>query len=108
MHYYAMVANSADPIATQETAKAWGMTNFEQDARNISVPTLIIHGKEDQIVPIKTAGDRAAKIVPHNEYKKYDDAPHGLFITHTEQLNADLKRWVRVPVTSPVGEAQHI
>lgn len=106
MHYYHMVANSADPIATQETAKAWAYGDFVADAKSMNVPTLIVHGKEDETVPMATSADRAAKLIPNNTYKKYDDAPHGLFITHRKQLSNDLIEFAKMPVNSRVGQAQ--
>ena len=84
------VASHAAANATIKAAKAWMDTDFRKECPNVDVPTLIIHGKEDQTVPIATAGDQAATLIPTNTYKVYDDAPHGLNITHKDQLNYDL------------------
>lgn len=84
------VASHASANATIKTAIAWMDTDFRDECSMIEVPTLIIHGKEDQTVPIKTAGDQATKLIKKNTYIVYDDAPHGLNITHKEQLNQDL------------------
>ncbi|MGV0751800.1 alpha/beta fold hydrolase [Empedobacter brevis] len=84
------VSSHASPIATLKAALAWMDTDFRNECKMIDVPTLIIHGKEDQTVPIKTAGDQASKLISHATYMVYDDAPHGLNITHKEELNMDL------------------
>ena len=94
-HQNLMIATGASGYATQQCAKAFATTHFEDDCRAISVPTLIIHGKDDQIVPIGTAGDRAAKMVPDNTYHPYDGAPHGLHLTHTDQFNTDLVSFLK-------------
>lgn len=84
------VASSASPNATIKAALAWMDTDFREECKNIDVPTLIIHGKADQTVPISTAGNQAAELIKNNTYIVYDDAPHGLNITHKDQLNKDL------------------
>lgn len=84
------VASSASPNATIKAALAWMDTDFREECKNIDVPTLIIHGKADQTVPISTAGNQAAELIKNNTYIVYDDAPHGLNVTHKDQLNKDL------------------
>ncbi|GGE89768.1 Pimeloyl-ACP methyl ester carboxylesterase [Chishuiella changwenlii] len=84
------VASHASPIATLKAALSWMDADFRTECRMIEVPTLIIHGKDDQTVPIETAGDQAAKLISNAKYIIYDDAPHGLNITHKDQLNMDL------------------
>jgi non-heme chloroperoxidase len=59
------------------------------------VPTLIVHGDDDQIVPIDASGRASAKIVKNATLKVYAGAPHGLTDTHKEQLNADLLEFVK-------------
>ncbi len=76
--------------ATIDCVTAFGHTDFRDDMRAFDIPTLIIHGDEDQTVPMKTAGEQAAKLVPHAIFKIYQGAPHGLFITHKQQLSNDL------------------
>ena len=93
--HFQNVANMASGYATQKCAEAFATTHFEDDCRAISVPTLIIHGKEDQTVPIATAGDRAAKLVPDNIYHAYDGEPHGLFYTARDKFNTDLVTFLR-------------
>jgi pimeloyl-ACP methyl ester carboxylesterase len=62
-------------------------TDFRPELKNVTVPTLIVHGDEDQTVPIKTSGVQAAEGIKGSQYKVIKNAPHGLNITHAEQLN---------------------
>lgn len=70
--------------------KAFSETDFTKDLEKINVPTLIIHGDDDQIVPIGTSALMSAKIIKDSTLKIYPDAPHGLCSTHKDQLNKDL------------------
>lgn len=87
LHYDWSIASYASPRATLETAKAWASTDFRPELKNVNVPTLIIHGTADNIVPIKTAGDQAAKGIANNSYHKIDGGPHGLSLTHKDKVN---------------------
>jgi len=84
------LALPASPKATVDCVRAFSETDFRADLAKITVPTLIIHGTDDETVPPAASGDQAAKALPSAEYKRYDGAPHGLFVTHKDQLNADL------------------
>jgi non-heme chloroperoxidase len=75
---------------TYDCIKAFSETDFTVDLRQFDVPTLVIHGDDDQIVPIDAAGRASAKLVTGATLKVYPGAPHGLADTHKEQLNADL------------------
>ena len=75
--------------------KAFSETNFTEDLKRFDVPTLIIHGDDDQIVPIGAAAMLSSKIVKDAELKVYPGAPHGLATTHKDQLNADLAAFIR-------------
>jgi non-heme chloroperoxidase len=75
---------------TFDCIKAFSETDFTEDLEKFDVPTLIIHGDDDQIVPIGAAGQAAAKLVKYPTLKIYPGAPHGLTETHKDQLNADL------------------
>jgi non-heme chloroperoxidase len=70
--------------------RAFSETDLSDDLRKIDVPTLIIHGDDDQIVPIAASAARAAKLVNGATFKVYRGAPHGLADTHKAQLNKDL------------------
>ncbi|MFD2598771.1 alpha/beta fold hydrolase [Sphingobacterium corticis] len=84
------VSSAADATATVEAAKAWMDTDFRAESEAITLPTLIVHGKADQTVPITTSAEQAAKLISNSELKVYEDAPHGLNVTHAEKLNSDL------------------
>ncbi|WP_353139522.1 alpha/beta hydrolase [Pseudopedobacter sp.] len=84
------VAAHASSVATVKAAKAWMDTDFRSECASVKVPVLIIHGKADQTVPVATAGDQAAKLMPQAKYEVYDDGPHGLNVTHKDRLNKDL------------------
>ena len=75
---------------TFDCIKAFSETDFTEDLKKFDVPTLIIHGDDDQIVPIGAAALSSAKLVRNATLKIYPGAPHGLADTHKDQLNADL------------------
>jgi non-heme chloroperoxidase len=75
---------------TFDCIKAFSETDFTEDLKRFDVPTLIIHGDDDQIVPIGAAALNSAKLVKNAMLKIYPGAPHGLADTHKDQLNADL------------------
>jgi len=84
------LALNGSPKATVECIKSFSATDFREDLKKITVPTLIIHGDSDKIVPIDMSGSRTAYLIPGAKYKIYAGAPHGLFITEKEMLNNDL------------------
>ena len=70
--------------------KAFSETDFTEDLQKFDIPTLIIHGDDDQIVPIDASAKASAKLVKNATLKVYPGAPHGITDTHKDQLNADL------------------
>ncbi|MBD2206264.1 alpha/beta hydrolase [Calothrix sp. FACHB-1219] len=80
---------------TFDCIKAFSETDFTEDLKKFDVPTLIIHGDDDQIVPIAAAGIASAKIVKNATLKVYPGAPHGLTNTHQEQLNNDILSFLK-------------
>jgi len=70
--------------------KAFSETDLTEDLKKITVPTLILHGDDDQIVPIADSALLAAKLVQHSTLKVYPGAPHGLCTTHKNEVSADL------------------
>ena len=76
--------------AAFDCIKAFSETDFTADLRRLEVPTLVIHGDDDQIVPIDASSRATAKLVARAELKIYPGAPHGLAQTHAMQLNTDL------------------
>ena len=75
--------------------KAFSETDFTEDLKKFDVPTLILHGDDDQIVPIDAAGRASAKLVKGAKLIVYPGAPHGLTDTHKEKLNADLLAFIK-------------
>jgi non-heme chloroperoxidase len=75
--------------------KAFSETDFTEDLKKFDLPTLILHGDDDQIVPIGAAALASAKLVQHATLKVYPGAPHGLTDTHKDQLNADLLAFLK-------------
>jgi pimeloyl-ACP methyl ester carboxylesterase len=80
----------ASPIATLECANSFATTDFRNDVVKINVPTLIIHGDKDNIVPIDATGNESAKMIKGSKYIVYEGAPHGLWYTEKDKLNRDL------------------
>ena len=78
-----------------ECIEAFSETDFTEDLGKIDVPTLVLHGDDDQVVPIGASGLRSAKLVPNATLKVYPGAPHGLAYTHRDQLNADLLEFLK-------------
>lgn len=70
--------------------KAFSETDFAEDLKKIDVPTLILHGDDDQIVPIADSAMLSSKIVKKAKLKVYKGAPHGMCTTHKNQVNEDL------------------
>jgi len=75
--------------------KAFSETDFTEDLKKIDVPTLILHGDDDQIVPIGAAALMSSKIVKSATLKVYPGFPHGMPTTHADQINADLLAFVK-------------
>ena len=80
--------------ATVDCLRSFSETDFRDDLKKIDIPVLIIHGDADKTVPIKVSGDKTAALLPHAKYIVYANAPHGLFITEKEKLNADLLNFI--------------
>ena len=76
--------------AVYDCVKAFSETNFTEDLKKFGVPTLILHGDADQMVPIASSAIATAKLIPAATLKVYPGAGHGLCSTHKDQVNADL------------------
>jgi non-heme chloroperoxidase len=81
--------------AAYDGIKAFSETDFTEDLKKFDIPTLIIHGDDDQIVPINISGQLSAKLIKGATLKVYKGAPHGLTTTNQEQFNADLLQFAR-------------
>ena len=76
--------------ASYEGIKAFSETDFTQDLARVDVPTMVIHGEDDQNVPIATTARISLKLIRNATLKIYTGAPHGLTVTHKDKFNGDL------------------
>jgi non-heme chloroperoxidase len=81
--------------AGYDCIKAFSETDFTEDLKKFDVPTLILHGDDDQIVPIAAAAPLSAKLVKNSTLKIYPGFPHGMPTTNADQINADLLAFVK-------------
>jgi non-heme chloroperoxidase len=81
--------------ATYDSIEAFFHSDFRADLKKVDVPTLVIHGADDQIVPIETTGRATAKLVKGARLIEYAGGPHGITHTHKDRLNQDLLDFVR-------------
>jgi non-heme chloroperoxidase len=78
-----------------DTIKAFSETDFTEDLKKIDIPTLILHGDDDQIVPIGASAMLSSKLIKNAKLKVYPGFPHGMCTTHADQINADLHAFIR-------------
>ncbi len=83
-----------------QSIKAFSETDFTEDLKKIDVPTLVLHGEDDQIVPVKDSAHKSAKLIANATEIYYPGAPHGLTDTHAEQFNADLLAFLQSAETA--------
>jgi non-heme chloroperoxidase len=81
--------------AHYECIKAFSETDFTEDLKNITVPVLLSHGTDDQIVPIDDSAKLGIKLLKHGTLKTYDGLPHGMLSTHPDIVNPDLLAFIR-------------
>lgn len=81
--------------AVYDCIKQFSETDFTEDLKKIDVPTLLLHGDDDQIVPIKAAALRSSHMIPNAELKIYRGAPHGMCSTLKDKVNEDLLSFIR-------------
>jgi non-heme chloroperoxidase len=81
--------------AHYDCIKAFSETDFTEDLKAIDVPTLVMHGEDDQIVPFADAGPLSAKLVKNSTLKTYPGFPHGMPTVHADVINADLLAFIR-------------
>jgi non-heme chloroperoxidase len=89
------LALQGSPRATIECLKSFSQTDFRDELTSIAIPTLIIHGDADKTVPILPTSEQAAHLIPDATYKRYEGAPHGLFLTDKEELTADIIQFIQ-------------
>ena len=78
-----------------ECIKAFSETDFTEDLKKFDVPTLVLHGEDDQIVPVKDSAKKSARLIKGAKDVYYPGAPHGITATHQDQINAELLAFLR-------------
>jgi non-heme chloroperoxidase len=78
-----------------ESIKAFSETDLTEDLKKFDIPTLVMHGDDDQIVPVKNHAEKSARLVKGAKIRVYPGAPHGLTATHQDRVNADLLAFLR-------------
>jgi non-heme chloroperoxidase len=78
-----------------ESIKAFSETDFTEDLKKFDIPTLVMHGEDDQIVPVKDSAKKSARLIRGSREMYYPGAPHGLTATHQDQVNADLLAFLK-------------
>jgi non-heme chloroperoxidase len=78
-----------------DSIKAFSETDFTEDLKKIDVPTLVLHGEDDQIVPVHDSARKSARLIKGAKDIYYPGAPHGITATHQDQVNADLLAFLR-------------
>jgi non-heme chloroperoxidase len=85
----------AGALNAYESVKAFSETDFSDDLKKFDFPTLVLHGEDDQIVPVKDSARKAAKLIRNVKEIYYPGAPHGLTATHQDKVNADLLAFLK-------------
>ena len=78
-----------------DSIKAFSETDFTEDLKKFDVPTLVLHGEDDQVVPVKNSAVKSARLIKGAKEKYYPGAPHGITATHQDQINADLLAFIK-------------
>jgi non-heme chloroperoxidase len=78
-----------------DSIKAFSETDFTEDLKKFDVPTLVMHGEDDQVVPIKDSAKKSAKLIKGAKEIYYPGLPHGLTSTNQDEVNADLLKFVK-------------
>jgi non-heme chloroperoxidase len=78
-----------------ESIKAFSETDFTEDLKKFDVPTLVMHGEDDQIVPVKDSAKKSARLIKGAKEIYYPGRPHGLTATHQDEVNADLLEFLK-------------
>jgi pimeloyl-ACP methyl ester carboxylesterase len=92
--YAKQVGAGASPKGTLDCIAAFGRTDFRADLEKVTVPTLVIHGDSDGIVPFEVSGKRAAASIAGSELVLIKEGPHGFNASHAEEFNEALLRFL--------------
>jgi len=93
--YNVAIAAAASPKGTLDCTTAFSTTDFREDLKAFTFPTLVIHGDADGIVPFEVSGKRTAEAIENSKLVVVKDAPHGLNVTHADTFNAELLAFLR-------------
>jgi pimeloyl-ACP methyl ester carboxylesterase len=93
--YNAAIAAAASPKGTLDCTTAFTKTDFRVDLQAFTIPTLVIHGDSDAIVPFEVSGRRTAEAIDGSKLVLVPDAPHGLNVTHAQTFNAEVLAFLR-------------
>jgi non-heme chloroperoxidase len=86
--------------------KAFSETDFTEDLKSVDVPVLLMHGTDDQIVPIADSALIGITLLKHGTLKTYEGYPHGMCTTHPEVINPDLLAWIEGEDISEAATAE--
>ncbi len=89
------IAMQASRKATLDCVDAFGLTDFREDLKAFDIPTLIIHGDSDEIVPFVVSGKKAHNMIKNSKLKLIENGPHGLSFTHEQELNKSILEFVK-------------
>lgn len=78
-----------------ESIKAFSETDFTEDLKKFDIPTLVLHGEDDQVVPVKDSARKSARLIKGAKEVYYPGAPHGITATHQDQVNAELLKFIQ-------------
>jgi non-heme chloroperoxidase len=91
--------------AHYDCVKAFSETDFTEDLKSVDVPVLILHGDDDQVVPVADSAELAIKLVKQGTLKIYPGFPHGMCTTHADVINPDLLAWIESEVVGTAAVA---
>ena len=84
------IAAMASPKGSIDCVKAFSSTDFREDLKKFDIPTLVLHGGDDNIVPLAISGQKAHELIPSSELVVLEGAPHGITVSHPKEVNATL------------------
>ncbi len=88
------IASYASPKATYDCVKSFAYTDFREDLKKFDVPTLVIHGDADQIVPLEVSGQRSHEMIADSQLHIVEGGPHGINVTHAKEFNEALIKFL--------------